>query len=134
MSSSAEKMAKFFEDDTRLRIEEGLYTPYEKKMHELDGEKLQYWSERAKTEKVAELRSSAITNKTLNQLGVACVSAIVGLFHDVATKLRDSSDEDEDESETWGQILTKEDRLIYIGVVVLVFAIFIFLVELTTPQ
>lgn len=127
---SAEKMVKFFQDDARLRQEETLTTPYEQKVHQLNDEKLQYWSKAAQEEKVQELQQSAITNMTLRQIGVACVSALVGLYRDIAAKLND--EKEDDDGLPWGEIFTRDNRLIYIGLFILTLAIFSFLVELAS--
>lgn len=123
-------MVKFFQDDARLRQEETLTTPYEQKVHQLNDEKLQYWSKAAQEEKVQELQQSAITNMTLRQIGVACVSALVGLYRDIAAKLND--EKEDDDGLPWGEIFTRDNRLIYIGLFILTLAIFSFLVELAS--
>lgn len=96
---------------------------YEKRQIAFDKRRLNYWSKRANTER--EEKGNRLLNLTIKELFERMSNALIELLEDV-TELEGSS---LFRMGSWVELLVKKDRMIYIGLMLVMVSLLMYLVN-----
>lgn len=96
---------------------------YEQRQIAYDKRRLNYWSKRANTDR--ETEGKVLLNLTIKELFARMSNALIELLEDV-TELEGSS---LFRMGSWVEILVKKDRMIYVGMMLVMISLLIYLVN-----
>jgi hypothetical protein len=96
---------------------------FQRKVLETENQKLTYYTEKANKSASEEKTENLFINLSLKQIFINLTTAFVGILNDILTPGF--------EFRNILSVLTKEDRLIYVGMVILFVSFSIYLIDIT---
>jgi len=97
---------------------------FQKKVQDLETQKLTYYSEKTNTAAAEEKTENLFIQLSLRQIMINISNTFIGIMNDILTPSSEGRD--------YLAIISKEDRLIYVGIIVVFLAFCLYLVDITS--
>ncbi len=96
---------------------------FQKKVQDLETQKLTYYSEKTNASSAEEKTENLFVHLSLRQIMINISNTFIGILNDILTPSKDRD---------YLAIIAKEDRLIYVGIIVVFIAFCLYLVDITS--
>jgi hypothetical protein len=97
---------------------------FQKKVQDLETQKLTYYSEKTNTAAAEEKTENLFIQLSLRQIMINISNTFIGIMNDILTPSSEGRD--------YLAIISKDDRLIYVGLIVVFLAFCLYLVDITS--